>query len=102
MPVNKICCIGAGYVGGPTCSVIAMQCPDIRVIVVDKNKDRINQWNSDLLPIYEVTVYIFYFIYFFIYFRLVDFIYKYNSAVFMVFFFLRQNYNHNFNFDLMY
>ncbi|XKL61529.1 hypothetical protein PGB90_008586 [Kerria lacca] len=53
MPVNKICCIGAGYVGGPTCSVIAMQCPDIRVIVVDKNKDRINQWNSDLLPIYE-------------------------------------------------
>ncbi len=54
--INKICCIGAGYVGGPTMSVIAKQCPDIEVTVVDINEKRIAQWNdSDLdnLPIYE-------------------------------------------------
>jgi UDPglucose 6-dehydrogenase len=54
MVIKKICCIGAGYVGGPTCSVIALKCPDITVTVVDKSKDRIAQWNSDKLPIYEV------------------------------------------------
>uniref|UniRef100_H2Y7C4 UDP-glucose 6-dehydrogenase n=1 Tax=Ciona savignyi TaxID=51511 RepID=H2Y7C4_CIOSA len=53
MEVKKICCIGAGYVGGPTCSVIAYKCPDIIVTVVDLNKDRINAWNSKDLPIYE-------------------------------------------------
>ncbi len=54
--ISKICCIGAGYVGGPTMSVIASQCPEIRVTVVDINKDRIDQWNDpdlDNLPIYE-------------------------------------------------
>ncbi|MDP2527922.1 UDP-glucose 6-dehydrogenase [Maribacter dokdonensis] len=54
--ITKICCIGAGYVGGPTMSVIAKQCPEIQVTVVDINKDRINQWNTndlDTLPIYE-------------------------------------------------
>ena len=40
MKINKICCIGAGYVGGPTMSVIAKKCPDIKVTVVDVNKDR--------------------------------------------------------------
>lgn len=49
----KVCCIGAGYVGGPTCAVIALKCPDIKVTIVDINKDRINQWNSNKLPIYE-------------------------------------------------
>ncbi|XP_075228667.1 UDP-glucose 6-dehydrogenase sgl [Lycorma delicatula] len=53
MPIKKICCIGAGYVGGPTCSVIALKCPNIMVTVVDKSKERIAQWNSDKLPIYE-------------------------------------------------
>lgn len=53
MTVKKICGIGAGYVGGPTCSVIALKCPEIQVTVVDKSKDRIAQWNSDKLPIYE-------------------------------------------------
>ena len=57
MPIRKICCIGAGYVGGPTCSVIAHKCPDITVTVVDKNLERINQWNSDTLPIYEVSLF---------------------------------------------
>lgn len=54
MVVAKICCIGAGYVGGPTCSVIAMQCPHIKVTVVDISTRRIAQWNSEKLPIYEV------------------------------------------------
>ncbi|CAG9816651.1 unnamed protein product [Phaedon cochleariae] len=53
MPIKNICCLGAGYVGGPTCSVIALKCPEIKVTVVDLSKDRIAQWNSDKLPIYE-------------------------------------------------
>lgn len=53
--IKKICCIGAGYVGGPTCSVIAHMCPEIRVTVVDINESRINAWNSPALPIYEVN-----------------------------------------------
>ncbi|QZT36379.1 nucleotide sugar dehydrogenase [Halosquirtibacter xylanolyticus] len=51
-----IACIGAGYVGGPTMSVIAKHCPEINVEVVDINQLRINAWNdSDLtkLPVYE-------------------------------------------------
>uniref|UniRef100_A0A8C9DNN2 UDP-glucose/GDP-mannose dehydrogenase N-terminal domain-containing protein n=1 Tax=Prolemur simus TaxID=1328070 RepID=A0A8C9DNN2_PROSS len=54
--IKKICCIGAGYVGGPTCSVIAHMCPEIRVTVVDVNESRINAWNSPTLPIYEVNI----------------------------------------------
>ncbi len=56
MSVKNICCIGAGYVGGPTMSVIASKCPGIQVNVVDLNKQRIAAWNdTDLekLPIYE-------------------------------------------------
>ncbi|MBU2526448.1 MAG: UDP-glucose 6-dehydrogenase [Bacteroidetes bacterium] len=56
MKINTICCIGAGYVGGPTMAVIAKQCPDIKVIVVDINQARIDAWNDenlDNLPIYE-------------------------------------------------
>jgi UDPglucose 6-dehydrogenase len=49
----KICCIGAGYVGGPTMAVIALKAPDIRVTVVDMNAARIAAWNSDTLPVYE-------------------------------------------------
>ncbi|KAJ3520763.1 hypothetical protein NM688_g9117 [Phlebia brevispora] len=56
-PVNvkKICCIGAGYVGGPTCAVIALKCPQIQVTIVDLNQSRIDAWNSPdfSLPIYE-------------------------------------------------
>lgn len=52
--IKRICCIGAGYVGGPTCSVIAHMCPEITVTVVDINESRIKAWNSDTLPIYEV------------------------------------------------
>ena len=53
--IKNICCIGAGYVGGPTMSVIALKCPNIKITVVDSNPDRINSWNGPLenLPIYE-------------------------------------------------
>ena len=54
--IRKICCIGAGYVGGPTMSVIADKCPNITVNVVDLNQERINAWNNkDLskIPIFE-------------------------------------------------
>lgn len=49
----KICCIGAGYVGGPTMAMIAHKCPDIDVYVVDINEARIAAWNSEDLPIFE-------------------------------------------------
>lgn len=54
--ISQICCIGAGYVGGPTMSVIAQKCPHITVTVVDINEKRIAAWNDenfDNLPIYE-------------------------------------------------
>jgi UDPglucose 6-dehydrogenase len=50
---TKVLCIGAGYVGGPTMTVIADKCPHIQVTVVDINQARIDAWNSDSLPIYE-------------------------------------------------
>ena len=56
MKVKNICCIGAGYVGGPTMSVIAQKNKHITVNVVDMNVDKISAWNSkdlDRLPIYE-------------------------------------------------
>jgi len=54
--IKNICCLGAGYVGGPTMSVIALKSPDIKVTVVDLNKERIAAWNDedlDKLPVYE-------------------------------------------------
>ena len=54
--IKNICCIGAGYVGGPTMSVIASKCPDLIIDVVDINEQRIEAWNSnDLtqLPVFE-------------------------------------------------
>ncbi|KAI1078001.1 nucleotide sugar dehydrogenase [Whalleya microplaca] len=51
--VRNICCVGAGYVGGPTAAVIAYQNPHLRVTIVDKNEQRIRRWNSKHLPIYE-------------------------------------------------
>ncbi len=49
----KICCIGAGYVGGPTMAMIAHKCPDVAVKVVDVNAERIAAWESDALPVFE-------------------------------------------------
>ena len=54
--IKTICCIGAGYVGGPTMTVIAHKCPEIKVTVVDINPERIARWNDDdldQLPVYE-------------------------------------------------
>ena len=55
MTIKHICCIGAGYVGGPTMAVIALKCPFIEVTVVDKDPDKINAWNGPLehIPVYE-------------------------------------------------
>lgn len=50
---KKIVCIGAGYVGGPTMTIIANKCPDYKVTIVDISKSRIDAWNSDDLPIFE-------------------------------------------------
>ena len=44
--IKKICCIGAGYVGGPTMTVMASKCPDLIFNVVDKNEKRIKSWNN--------------------------------------------------------
>ena len=49
LEIKNICCIGAGYVGGPTMSVIADQCPKIKIDVVDINPERIKLWNSSNL-----------------------------------------------------
>ena len=56
MKITKICCIGAGYVGGPTMAIIAQKCPHIQVTVVDLNVERIAAWNDEdvnNIPIYE-------------------------------------------------
>jgi UDPglucose 6-dehydrogenase len=56
VPIHSICCIGAGYVGGPTMAVIADRCPHIQVTVVDLNQERIAAWNDEdlsRLPVYE-------------------------------------------------
>lgn len=54
--IKNICCIGAGYVGGPTMAVIALKNPNIKVTIVDINQQKIDAWNSDdlsKLPVYE-------------------------------------------------
>lgn len=60
MPVDvnglKICCVGAGYVGGPTMAMIAKKAPTVTVTVVDLSQPRIDAWNSDELPIYEYVL----------------------------------------------
>ena len=51
--MSNILCIGAGYVGGPTMAMIAKNCPEHSVNVVDINQERIECWNSNDLPIFE-------------------------------------------------
>lgn len=56
MKINKICCIGAGYVGGPTMAVMALKCPHINFTVVDIDQEKINLWNHEnveKIPVYE-------------------------------------------------
>ncbi|MCP4148481.1 MAG: UDP-glucose 6-dehydrogenase [bacterium] len=54
---KKILCIGAGYVGGPTMAVVALKCPEYKVEIVDINAERIRQWNSEEIPIFEPGLY---------------------------------------------
>ena len=55
MEIKNICCIGAGYVGGPTMAVIALKNPHLKITIVDANPDKIKAWNGPLenLPVYE-------------------------------------------------
>ena len=53
--IRSICCIGAGYVGGPTMAVIADRCPEVQVTVVDINQTRIDAWNQSVLS--KLSVY---------------------------------------------
>ena len=56
LSTKNICCLGAGYVGGPTMAVIADKCPNINVTVLDINEERINSWNAndlEKLPVFE-------------------------------------------------
>lgn len=54
--VTKICCIGAGYVGGPSMAVMADHSPGVDIHVVDLDQQRIDAWNNlnnEPLPVYE-------------------------------------------------
>lgn len=56
MKIKNICCIGAGYVGGPTMAVIAQKCPELNIDIVDINEKRIAAWNEEdveNIPVYE-------------------------------------------------
>ena len=48
--------MGAGYVGGPTMAVLAHNCPNLQVTVVDVNTDKISRWNdhdTSKIPVFE-------------------------------------------------
>ncbi|KAI1372102.1 nucleotide sugar dehydrogenase [Hypoxylon crocopeplum] len=51
--IKNVCCVGAGYVGGPSSAILALKVPEIDVTVVDKNASRVAAWNSDHLPFSE-------------------------------------------------
>ncbi|KAI8627872.1 nucleotide sugar dehydrogenase [Xylariaceae sp. FL1651] len=51
--IKNVCCVGAGYVGGPSSAILALKVPEIDVTVVDKNAARVAAWNSDTLPFSE-------------------------------------------------
>jgi UDPglucose 6-dehydrogenase len=57
MEVQRVACIGAGYVGGPTMAVLASKCPEIQVTVIDIDARQIEMWNSNTLPVYEQGLY---------------------------------------------
>ena len=45
------------FLGGPTSAVIALQNPNVRVTVVDRDAARIARWNSKHLPVHEPGLY---------------------------------------------
>ncbi|PWY61721.1 UDP-glucose/GDP-mannose dehydrogenase [Aspergillus eucalypticola CBS 122712] len=56
LDINRIACIGAGFVGGPLGAVIASKCSSVQVTVVDKDPARIHAWNSESLPLHELQL----------------------------------------------
>ncbi|RDH31471.1 nucleotide sugar dehydrogenase [Aspergillus welwitschiae] len=50
---QKVCMIGAGYVGALTAIALASKNPSVHFNVVDKNASLIAAWNSDHIPIFE-------------------------------------------------
>ena len=42
MDCKHVACIGAGFVGGPTMTVFASKCPDIRFSVIDIDSSKID------------------------------------------------------------
>ncbi|KAF2281380.1 nucleotide sugar dehydrogenase [Westerdykella ornata] len=52
-PVNNVCFVGAGFVGGPTAALVAYHNPQIIVNVVDLSEEKVAAWNSRHLPIHE-------------------------------------------------
>lgn len=56
MKIKNICCIGAGFVGGPTMAVIAKFNKNINVYVVDHDSEKIKRWNDPdfkKIPVFE-------------------------------------------------
>ena len=54
MTINNICCIGAGYVGGPTMAVIADKCNHINVNVASHY-----HWQDYLCELTNIKYYLF-------------------------------------------
>ena len=54
--IKNICCIGAGYVGGPTMAVISDHCPQIEVTLVDIDESNRNDHISTLLDVLEKMI----------------------------------------------
>lgn len=52
--IKNILFLGAGYVGAINSIVMAYKCPDISITTTDNNSDKIHDWNSGKIPIFEV------------------------------------------------
>lgn len=50
----KLCCFGAGYVGGLTFAVLSSKVPQNDYYVYDIQLDLINKWKRNEPPIYEI------------------------------------------------
>jgi UDPglucose 6-dehydrogenase len=58
--VKSVCCVGAGYVGGPSMAVFAKNCPDLHIVVADTNRRRIDAWNSNMYDIAQPAIQLFF------------------------------------------
>ena len=56
--IKNICCIGAGYVGGPTMAVIADQCPELKINNICSDCDlRLLDNDCSLLDMNNIELY---------------------------------------------